>query len=163
MNFASYKRYCQFSQKKKLGHSVNHLFLHTRFNLVAIFIQLHSSKYFHNLVIYNTKMSTYLYVRQIEYAQIPNTNSMMDRSEAGIESLFHVFKREVLQYFFFIILKIRIIEVYLLKYILKATSYINDLSQTNILQSIKYYGTLSIYEWSMPEYRNFMINLCDAA
>ena len=30
-------------------------------------------------------------------------------------------------------------------------------------QSIKYYGILRRYDWSMPQFRNFMINLCDAA
>ena len=33
---------------------------------------------------------------------------------------------------------------------------------TNNLQSIKYYGTLRRYNWSMPYSRNFMRNLCDA-
>ena len=46
--------------------------------------------------------------------------------------------------------KISIIEVYLLKYYLKATtSYINDAIIDN-LQSIKYYGTLLRYNWSIP-------------
>ena len=45
------------------------------------------------------------------------------------------------------------IEVYLLKY------YIIE----NKLQSIKYHGALHRYNWCMPQGRNFMRNLCDAA
>ena len=43
-----------------------------------------------------------------------------------------------------------LIEVYLLSIILKATSYIDTLLLTKNLQSIKYYGTLYGYNWSMP-------------
>ena len=43
------------------------------------------------------------------------------------------------------------IEVYLLKYYVKATSYINDaIGDKQFFQSIKYYGTLSRFNWSMP-------------
>ena len=55
----------------------------------------------------------------------------------------------------YILAKICIIEVYLLKYYLKANSYI-DILQTTNLQSVKYYGTLCRYNWSMPQCRNFM-------
>ena len=34
---------------------------------------------------------------------------------------------------------------------------------TNNLQSIKYYGILCRYNWSMPYCRNFMRNLCEVA
>ena len=34
---------------------------------------------------------------------------------------------------------------------------------TNNLQSIKYYGTLRRYDWSMPKCRNLMRNLCNTA
>ena len=37
------------------------------------------------------------------------------------------------------------------------------LLKTNNLQSIKYCGTLGRLNWSMPECRNFMRNLGDAA
>ena len=47
--------------------------------------------------------------------------------------------------------------------ILKATSYINDAFKTNNLQSIKHYDILRRYNCSMPQYRNFMRKLCDAA
>ena len=34
---------------------------------------------------------------------------------------------------------------------------------TNNLRSIKYYGTLRRYNWTMLQCRNFMRNLCDSA
>ena len=39
----------------------------------------------------------------------------------------------------------------------------NDAIIDKHLQSIKYYGKLRRYNWSMPKGCNFMRNLCDAA
>ena len=59
---------------------------------------------------------------------------------------------------------IYILEVYLLKYILKATSYINDAIIENNLQLMNYYGALRRYKWSMHAIvSQFLRNLYDAA
>ena len=48
---------------------------------------------------------------------------------------------------------------------MKATSYMNKtmIDKQSSIQSIKYYGTLRRYTWSMPWWHNFFRILCDAA
>ena len=58
-------------------------------------------------------------------------------------------------------MKICIIEVYLLRINFKAISLINEAIKDK--QTIKYYGILRRYNWSMLQIRNFMKNVYDAA
>ena len=53
------------------------------------------------------------------------------------------------------------IEVYLLKYYFES-HFIYDAIIENNFQSIKCYGILRKYNWSMSQCCNFMRNLCDA-